>query len=85
MAKGQKETIAPFGNRCPRVLQRSINHFHPTNNGTRILFFNTVREPLTETAIASLFRRITKKANIPKLHVHLLCHTFAANYLLRIN
>jgi integrase/recombinase XerC/integrase/recombinase XerD len=82
MGKGQKERIVPFGNRSSRLLQRYINHYRPRNNGTDTLFLNIVGEPLTETAIASLFRRIAKKANIPRLHIHLLRHTFATNYLI---
>jgi len=82
MGKGQKERIVPFGNRCARLLQRYINHFRPGNNGTDIVFLNIIGEPLTESAIASLFERISRKANIPRLHIHLLRHTFATNYLI---
>jgi integrase/recombinase XerC/integrase/recombinase XerD len=82
MGKGQKERIVPFGNRTARLLQRYVNHFRPNNNGTETVFLNIESEPLTETAIASLFRRIALKANIPRLHIHLLRHTFATNYLI---
>jgi integrase/recombinase XerC/integrase/recombinase XerD len=81
MGKGQKERIVPFGNRTARLLQRYVNHFRPNNHGTETVFLNLEGDPLTESAIASLFRRIAAKANIPRLHVHLLRHTFATNYL----
>ena len=82
MGKGQKERIVPFGNRCARLLQRYINHFRLKSNGTDIVFLNIEGEPLTESAVASLFNRIARKANIPRLHIHLLRHTFATNYLI---
>ena len=82
MGKGQKERIVPFGNRCARLMQRYINHFRPDSNGTDVVFLNIVGEPLTETAISSLFHRISMKANIPRLHIHLCRHTFATNYLI---
>ena len=72
----------PFGNRSARLLQRYINHFRPKSNGTDIVFLNIEGEPLTESAIASLLNRIARKANVPRLHIHLLRHTFATNYLI---
>lgn len=82
MGKGQKERIVPFGNRTARLLQRYINHFRPENHGTDIVFLNIEGDPLSEIAIASLFKRIAVKASIPRLHIHLLRHTFATNYLI---
>jgi len=82
MGKGQKERIVPFGNRSTRLLHRYINHYRPRNNRTDTIFLNIVGEPFTEEAIASQFKRIAKKANIPRLHIHLLRHTFATNYLI---
>jgi len=82
MGKGQKERIVPFGNRTARLMQRYVNHFRPDNHGTEIVFLNIEGDPLTETAITSIFRRLAMKAGIPRLHIHLLRHTFATNYLI---
>lgn len=82
MGKGQKERIVPFGAKVTRLLQRYIIHFRPKLGGADKVFLSLEGEPLTETAIASLFRRLAKRANVPRLHVHLFRHTFATNYLI---
>lgn len=82
MGKGQKERIIPFGNRTARLIQQYINRFRPKIHGVELLFLNIYGEPLTEDAISSLFRRIAKRFRIPRLHVHLLRHTYATNFLI---
>lgn len=82
MGKGQKERVVPFGNRTARLLQQYINRFRPKVGGVDVLFLNIYGEPLTENAVASLFKRIAKRSGIPRLHVHLLRHTFATNFLI---
>ena len=37
---------------------------------------------MTENTIKLIFARLAKRAGIPRLHIHLLRHTFATRYLL---
>ena len=81
MGKGQKERIVPFGNRATRALHRYLNLRLQTNNSDRV-FLNQDGSPFTENALKQVFTRLAKKSGIPRLHVHLLRHTMATNYLL---
>ena len=46
------------------------------------MFLSWAGEALTESAIESMFRRLADRADVPRLHVHLLRHTFATTYLI---
>lgn len=81
MGKGQKERIVPFGDRTARAIQRYLN-LRPQAFSSEKIFLNQDGEPLTENALKLVFRRLAKKADIPRLHVHLLRHTMATNFLL---
>ncbi len=81
MGKGLKERIVPFGDRATRALLRYLN-MRPDANGCGSVFLNRDGGPLTENAVKSVFERLAWKAGIPRLHMHLLRHTFATNYLL---
>jgi site-specific recombinase XerD len=81
MGKGQKERIVPFGNRSTRALHRYLNLRPEANGGDRV-FLNQDGSPFTENALKLVFERLAKKAEIPRLHLHLLRHTMATNYLL---
>ena len=81
MGKGMKERIVPFGDRTARALMRYLNVRPPAKGHTRV-FLNSDGGPLTENAIKMVFERLAQKAGIPRLHVHLLRHTMATNYLL---
>jgi site-specific recombinase XerD len=81
MGKGQKERIVPFGDRTARALLRYLN-LRSQVNGRDSLFLNRDGGPLTETALKMVFERLARKASVPRLHIHLLRHTMATNYLL---
>lgn len=81
MGKGQKERIVPFGDRTTRALLRYLN-LRPNPKGHDNVFLNLDGEPLTENAVKMTFERLSKKAGIPRLHIHLLRHTMATKYLL---
>jgi len=81
MGKGQKERIVPFGDRTARALLRYLN-VRPAVNGSQSVFLNRDGGPLTENALTMVFERLAKKAGVPRLHMHLLRHTMATNYLL---
>lgn len=80
MGKGQKERIVPFGDRTARALLRYLN-LRPQVHGCGKVFFNRDGGPLTENAVKMVFERLAVKAGIPRLHIHLLRHTMATNYL----
>ena len=81
MGKGQKERIVPFGDRTTRALLRYLN-LRPQINGCNSVFLNRDGGPFTENAVKMVFERLAKKAGVPRLHIHLLRHTMATNYLL---
>ena len=39
-------------------------------------------KPMTQKSIVQLFRKLKKRLNMPRIHAHLLRHTFATNFLL---
>jgi site-specific recombinase XerD len=80
MGKGQKERIVPFGDRTARALLRYLN-LKPQVDRCDKVFLNRDGGPLTENAVKMLFERLATKASIPRLHIHLLRHTMATNYL----
>lgn len=81
LGKGNKERMVPVGVRAVRALRRYRDHFRPPIEVAH--FFLTIDgKPLTVRAVQLLIRRAKKKAGIPRLHVHLLRHTFAIHYLM---
>ena len=81
MGKGKKERIVPFGDRTAKALLRYLN-LRPQINGCNSVFLNRNGGPFTENAVKMVFQRLAKKAGVPRLHIHLLRHTMATNYLL---
>ena len=78
--KGNKQRAVPFGNqtRDLLLLYLSIAPRSPS------LFLSTREEagrltPMTEATVKLMFRRL--KAVVPRIHPHLLRHTFATRYL----
>lgn len=70
----------PFGERTSRALMRYLNRRHnPQREDT--VFLQLDGRPLTENAIKLIFQRLKNKTGISRLHIHLLRHTFATNYL----
>jgi integrase len=47
------------------------------------LFLDSNGEPLTVNALTRVLRRAGERADIPRVHLHLLRHTFATNYLVK--
>ncbi|MBI4322171.1 MAG: tyrosine-type recombinase/integrase [Chloroflexi bacterium] len=84
MGKGQKERIVPFGNRASRVLYRYLN-YRGKDNGNDRVFLSVEGKPLTESGLQTLFQRLRKQVQMPRLHVHLLRHTFATRFLMAGN
>ena len=82
MGKGQKERMVPFGTQASKLLQRYFYYFRPESLIDDQFFLCLDGSPMTENAIKLIFARLAKRAGIPRLHIHLLRHTFATRYLL---
>lgn len=78
--KGNKERVVPIGYHTRRLLLRYLSR-RPSAAASRQVFLRSDWEPITDEAIAMLFRRLKAKADIPRLRAHLLRHTFATRYL----
>ena len=82
MGKGQKERFVPFGVKTQKVM-----HFwkliwrDPLAEVIDAFFLNTDGSPITYSALTQAVKRLGKRVNIPRLHIHLLRHTFAVRYL----
>ena len=82
LGKGRKERILPFGHHTKRLLERYIYHLRPEPvYGSRV-FLNTEGYPITENTIKMFIERAAKWAKIPRLHIHLLRHTFATRFIM---
>jgi integrase/recombinase XerC/integrase/recombinase XerD len=83
LGKGSKERVVPVGALAQKMLWRYIIHFRPDPlvKANDYLFLALVGNPLQTNAVKLLFNRWGKKAGVPRLHAHLLRHTFATNFL----
>ena len=82
MGKGQKERIVPFGSRATKLLQRCFYYFRPEPLIDDRFFLCLDGSAMSENTIKLVFARLSKKADVPRLHIHLLRHTFATRYLM---
>lgn len=82
MGKGQQERMVPFGAKATKLLQRYLAHFRPTPLGINQVFLCLDGSTMSGGTIRLMFSRLAQKANVPRLHIHLLRHTFATRYLL---
>lgn len=81
--KGNKERIVPFGATTKKALLRYITTWRPEpapQVDTLILSIDGTK--LTYWGLMHIIRRLSVTANIPRLHAHLVRHTFAVKYLL---
>jgi len=81
--KGSKERIVPIGSRSQRYMRRYMIHFRPEpiRPGIDNVFLNLDGSVITENSIRLIFKRLSVKCKIPRLHAHLCRHTFGTNYL----
>jgi integrase/recombinase XerC/integrase/recombinase XerD len=83
MGKGSKGRIVPIGFKVRRSILSYINKRRKSDIPTDdlLLFLSRGRKPMTVSCIAILMRKLKNEAEIPRLHAHLLRHTFATNFL----
>jgi len=84
LGKGDKERIVAFGSNCLKVLRNYANHFRLEDEERRAeTFFLCIDgHPMGADALRSLTERVSKAAGVPRLHPHLLRHTYATRFLL---
>lgn len=95
--KGRKERPVKIGSRAARAVRFYLAHWRkPATPKIDRVFLSCTGvlqegnilasmggEPLTVNALGLMYRRIGKTAGVPRLHAHLLRHTFACMYLMQ--
>ena len=79
--KGNKERTVGFGEKTARILSRYLE-LCPVSEA---LFLKTDENgnflPITEHTVRDVFKVLKKYSGVPRIHPHLLRHTFATRYL----
>lgn len=78
--KGNKQRIVPIGLNTQKNLMKYIA-FRPAFVKADSLFLTKKCTPITASVIERLFKKLKKVCFTPRLHPHLLRHTFATRYL----
>ena len=78
--KGNKQRVVPLGDRAARAIALYFHDVPLEYRGSR-LFLTKDCKPLKQSTVESLFRQLRPRAQLPRLHPHLLRHTFATRYL----
>jgi len=78
--KGNKQRIVPLGLNTKRALIRYLGRVPSIEHKTP-LFVKGTLYPINYETIKQVFRKLKTKADIPRLHAHLLRHSFATRYL----
>lgn len=78
--KGSKERIIPMGTQLRKYLYMWLNLYRPFTQH-QYLLTGTDGQPMSESAVKSLFSRLRKRTGIDRLTPHLLRHTFATCFI----
>jgi integrase/recombinase XerC/integrase/recombinase XerD len=81
--KGAKERIVLMGLATRREVIRYMEHYRPQpiNPNENRLFLTASGSAITKRSLGQMIERLATRAGIPRLHAHLLRHTFAVRYL----
>ncbi len=87
LGKGNKERLVPIGQACQAALLVWRDRFRPQfeldGAETPTLFLNSNGEPMSVNSLQLVIGRAGARAGVPRVHAHLLRHTFATNYLVK--
>ena len=85
LGKGNKERLVPIGKSCEASLRRWRDRFRMEFEVVErpFMFLAANGKPLTIASLEKTVKRAASYAGIPRIHCHLLRHTFATNYLVR--
>lgn len=79
--KGQKQRLVPLTDNILFYFENYLNQFEFKFAPVNPLLINRIGQPMTSNSIKCLIQRLRKNLNIPKLHPHLLRHTFATLFI----
>ena len=84
LGKGSKERIVAFGAACQRSLVNYYMHYRtePAHDLIVSFFLGIDGYPLSPAGIKSVMVRLGRSAGVPRLHPHLLRHTYATSFLI---
>jgi len=84
LGKVQKNVLVPLGEAARRALIRYIEQARPdpVKPNDEQVFLTVAGYKISKDSIEKIFQRLAKRTNIPRLHPHLLRHTFAVRYLI---
>jgi len=78
--KGNKERFVPLGLNTRKYLTKYLAQLPPMTEQAQIIVKDTLTTA-TYNTIRQLFNRLKIRSQIPRLHPHLLRHSFATRYL----
>ena len=80
--KGNKQRIVPIGNHTKKYLIKYISQ-RPKCVDCENVFITKDNRPITNSVIDRLFKTLKNRQDLltPRIHAHLLRHTFATSYL----
>jgi integrase/recombinase XerC/integrase/recombinase XerD len=84
MGKASKERRVPFGASTPKALWRYRNHYRPEWAYPRVgnFFLTQEGEAMPESGMKSMFKRLSRRSGVTRLHPHLCRNTFATRHLM---